>query len=140
MELYSKMLDFPKKVHPELFTLSVTILYGIFCIDPTSLFDNKSYDYHLFYNDFNESGYLAWFIASLYQNTFALIAYRAACSYIAHRLIKSIFYALMFDALINIINVIIFGCYNPIEAIIIRNVFVILAVLYAYFVLPHDKY
>lgn len=82
---------------------------------------------------------MAWFVGAIYQYVFAFITYRAACSYINHKLIKSVFYALMVDALISLLNVIIFGCYNSVETILIRNVFVVLAMLYAYLVLPHES-
>ncbi len=135
MVLYNKHLDFPKKLNPTRFLIWVTLFYVIFCVDPNQLFADKSFEAKLFFNDFNESGYLAWFINTLYLYGFLFIAFRGACVMIQHRLIKSIFYALYIDSVISFVNTLIFGYYNPVTSIIIRNVSIIIAMLYSYFIL-----
>ncbi len=119
--------------------ISVSIVYAIFCLDPQNMFGDKSYDFKFLYNDFSENGNMAWFISSIYMNVFLFITFRAATSLIADKIVKSVFYALMVDSIVSIVNISVFGYYNPIESIVIRNSFVILAMLYAYFILPHGK-
>jgi hypothetical protein len=139
MGLYNRHLDFPKNINKGWFVSVVAILYMIFCIDPNLLMVEITFNFKLFNNDFNEEGYFAWFVASIYNYVFAFVTFRCATAYVNDKLVKSIFYALTIDALISLLNTIIFGCYNPIESAVIRNVFVILAMFYAYFILPHDS-
>jgi hypothetical protein len=138
--LYNRHLDFPKKIKKGWFVASVTFLYAVFCVDPNILMGDIVFDFSLFNNDFREEGYFAWFVASVYNYVFSFITFRCATAYVSDKLIKSIFYALTIDAVISLFNTIIFGCYNPIESAVVRNVFVILAMFYAYFILAdHDN-
>jgi hypothetical protein len=139
MVLFVKFLDFPKKVRKTFFVVSVTLMYAFFCLDPDTLFNDKTYDFKLFNNDFSEVGYMAWFLSTMYLHTFLFITFRCATVLIQDRLIKSIFYALLMDSVFSILNTIFWGYYNPVESIIARNVFVIIALLYAYFILHESR-
>lgn len=137
--LYNRHLDFPKPINKTYFFLSVVFSYGVFCLDPQTMFYDKAYDFKFLYNDFSVKGNMSFVVASIYMYIFLFITFRAATSFITDKLLKSIFYTLMIDSIVSIINVIIFGDYNPIESIVVRNCFVVLAMLYAYYILPHDE-
>lgn len=137
--LYLKYCDFPKRLNVRAFAAFVAVMYALFCFDPDFFVGGMSFKFNLFNNNFNEPNYLSWFISSIYLHSFLIGAYRASCVLIKDRLVKSVFYALMIDSIISLLNTIIWGYYNPTASIIIRNIFVTIAVLYAYFILPHER-
>ena len=139
MELYHKHLDYPKRIRKGWFISTLLLLYGLFCLDLTDILLDHKLDYDLFLNDFRGEGYLAWFVGGMLIYLFQFITFRCATIMIKDRLIKSIFYALTIDAAISMVNVLLFGLYNPIVSILIRNGFVVLAMLYAYFILPNEN-
>lgn len=150
MGLYNKYLDFPKKIHQGRFVAALILLYALFTLNPNKYLQETTiqaiviWDYTinpiLFFNDFTIEGSVAYFVTSMYYYFYLLVITYAATVHITHRLFKSMFYAATIDSIISIINVIIFGSLDLTESAIIRNVFVILALLYAYFILAdHDN-
>lgn len=134
------MVKFPTSIKPKYLLLQVVVMYALFCFDSSNYFGNKVYNYTLFCNDFSQKGEFAWFVSAIETAMFLFIISYAACVYSADRLAKSIFFAISIDSVFTILNTIMFGYYEHISAIVVRNLFIILALLFAYFILftPND--
>ena len=139
MGLYSKYLDFPKKLRQGYFIVTIVFLYMVFSMDLSTLLANYTVDFRLFNNDFTQECHLSWFVNIVLWFIFDFVCFRAATAMIKNKLIKSIFYALSIDAIFSIANIVIFGDFNPVASILVRNIFVILALIYSYFILPHTN-
>ena len=132
-------VKFPTYLNTNILLVQVLIMYCAFCFGFANRFEDTVYNFVLFKNDFSTKGTLAWVLSSLEVSIFCLIITRAACVYAPNRLAKSIFFALMIDSFFSILNTIIFGFNENVYAIIARNGFVILALIYSYFILfPYD--
>ena len=122
---------FPKSYNRNWFIATLVAMFIFFCFEA----DYKSYNFMLFYNDFEIPGMLSWFLISLNLYLFIAVISFVACVEIKNQLIKAIFFAIIWDSIFNIVNLIIFGhSYHP-AITIARNVSTIIALLYAYFVL-----
>jgi hypothetical protein len=109
-------------------------MFFFFCFEA----DEKAYNYELFYNDFRVEGMLSWFLISLNLYAFIGVISFVACVEIKNQLIKAIFFAIIWDSIFNILNLIIFGhSYTP-ALTISRNLSTVIALIYAYFVLFNE--
>jgi hypothetical protein len=141
MEIHLKYLtgklpkiDFPKNFNENTFFILVICFYCLFSIH----FENylpDSLDLNLCKNDFNESGMVVWFFETLLGQFFILLLTRTGTILIKDRLVKSLFYAMFIDSMFSILNTLIFGYYVSDFSLLIRNISVILAMIYAYFIL-----
>lgn len=127
-------IDFPKGLDKNLFFVEMILFYFLFSFQPENYFPEQI-DFCLFNNDFSEPGLLVWFIQALVLQGFILLITRTGTILIQDRLIKSIFYSLFIDSIFSILNTIFFGYYVSEVSLIVRNVAVILAMIYAYFIL-----
>jgi len=127
-------IDFPKGLDKNVFFVEMVIFYFLFSFQPENYLP-ESICLKLFGNDFNEPGLLVWFFQALVMQGFILLITRTGTILIQDRLIKSIFYALFIDSIFSIINTIFFGYYVSEISLVVRNVAVILAMIYAYFIL-----
>lgn len=128
-------VKFPTSINTNWLLVQVVIMYCLFCFGFANKYENSVHDYVLFKNDFRQPGTLAWVLSSLEVSIFTFIITRAACVYADNRLAKSIFFALMIDSVTSVFNTLIFGFYENVYSIIIRNGFVILALIYSYLIL-----
>jgi len=127
-------IDFPKGLDKNVFFVEMVIFYFLFSFQPENHLP-ESICLKLFGNDFNEPGLLVWFFQALVMQGFILLITRTGTILIQDRLIKSIFYALFIDSIFSILNTIFFGYYVSEVSLVVRNVAVILAMIYAYFIL-----
>jgi hypothetical protein len=130
-------IDFPKGLDKNVFFVEMIIFYFLFSFQPENYLP-ESVCFKFFANDFKEVGLLVWFFQALVMQGFILLITRTGTILIQDRLIKSIFYALFIDSIFSIINTIFFGYYVSEISLVVRNVAVILAMIYAYFILYHE--
>lgn len=133
-------IDFPKGFDKNVFFVLMIVFYAAFAMEHESYLP-ITFDAKLFNNNFNEPGMLCWFVSSLIMQGFILLLTRTGTILIQDRLVKSIFYALFIDSNFEILNTIFFGYYVSEVSLVVRNVAVILAMIYAYFILynaDHD--
>lgn len=125
------LFTFPKTYSRNKFISILLVMFFFFCFEA----DEKAYDFELFYNDFRVEGMLSWFLISLNLYAFIVLISFVACVEVKNQLIKAIFFAITWDSIFNIVNLIIFGhSYHPIITFA-RNISTMIALLYAYFVL-----
>ena len=127
-------IDFPKGLDKNVFFVLMIIFYIAFAVEHESYLPT-TINFKLFNNDFTEPGMFCWFVSSLIMQFFILLITRTGTILIQDRLIKSIFYALFIDSNFEILNTIFFGYYVSEFSLIVRNLAVILAMIYAYFIL-----
>ena len=128
--------QFPKTFNKTAFVGILAFIYGVvYCTPPNT----NSYHFVIFANNFNENGKLWWFIQTLTDSILlGTIAY-AACVQTNDRLVKSIFFAIIFDCVFNAINLLIFSdIYNYLSTCI-RNGGISSSFLFAYVVLFNNK-
>jgi hypothetical protein len=130
-------IDFPKGFDKNVFFVLMILFYIGFSVEHETYLP-ESVDFILFNNDFNEIGYLAWTTTALMMQLFILLLARTGTILIKERLVKSLFYAIFIDSNFEIINTIVFGYYVSEVSLIVRNVAVILAMIYAYFILYNE--
>lgn len=132
-------IDFPKGFDKNVFFVLMVVFYAAFAMEHESYLP-VTLDAKLFNNDFNEPGMLCWFVSSLIMQFFILLITRTGTILINDRLVKSIFYALFIDSNFEILNTIFFGYYVSEVSLVVRNVAVILAMIYAYFILYNAEH
>jgi hypothetical protein len=130
-------IDFPKGLDKNIFFVEMVVFYFLFSFQPENYLPDEV-DFYFFNNDFREPGLLVWFFQALVMQGFILLITRTGTILIQDRLIKSIFYSLFIDSIFSILNTIFFGYYVSEVSLIVRNVAVILAMIYAYFVLYNE--
>ena len=127
-------IDFPKNFNKNVFFTQMVSLFILFSVNPESILPS-TIDLHCFNNDFNNEGELVWFWEALCLQSFILLITRAGTILIEDRLVKSLFYALFIDSIFSIFNTLIFGYSLNEYSLIIRNLTIILAMSYAYYIL-----
>jgi hypothetical protein len=128
------LFSFPKTYSRNKFIAALVAMYLFFCVPPNEI----AYNFTLFQNDFKVDGMLWWFLQWLNYYCFIALISFVACVEIKNQLVKAIFFALIWDSIFNIANLIIFSKnYLPIVTIL-RNGSTVLALLYAYFVLFNE--
>ncbi|MFA9215389.1 MAG: hypothetical protein ACEQSR_16375 [Candidatus Methylacidiphilales bacterium] len=128
------LFSFPKTYSRNKFIVALVAMYLFFCVAPFE----STFDFVLFTNDFKVEGMLSWFLQWLNYYCFIALISFVACVEIKNKLIKAIFFAIIWDSIFNIANLICFSKnYLPIITIL-RNGSTVLAMLYAYFVLFNE--
>jgi hypothetical protein len=129
------LFTFPKTYSRNKFIVALVAMYLFFCIPP----DEETYNFILFHNDFTIAGVFNWFMQWLNYYLFIALISFVACVEIKNQLVKAIFFALIWDSIFNIFNLVIFGKEYHGLITILRNGSTVLAMLYAYFVLFNES-
>jgi hypothetical protein len=122
MLLMAKLIQFPSHYNRSLFVLAMVLIYVFFCI-PKTWFDETVWWYLQTYNDYLLIGSMAF----------------VGCVEIQNKLIKSVFFAIIWDSIFSIINFSIFADeYNAMSSLF-RNGSMVVSFFYAYLVLFGDR-
>lgn len=127
-------IDFPKNFDKNVFFTQLVSLFILFSVNLDNVLP-VSINFKLFGNNFIDDGHLTWFAQTILYQTFILLITRTGTILIEDRLVKSLFYAIFIDSIFSILNTIIFGYSLNEYRLLIRNLTIILAMSYAYFIL-----
>jgi hypothetical protein len=128
--------QFPKTFNKTVFIAILSFIYGVVYCVPPSL---ETYNFELFANDFRQAGKLWWFGQTLTDYLLIGVIAYAACVGSNDRLLKAVFFAIIFDCFFSAINLIIFSdIYNYLSTCI-RNGGLSSSFLFAYVVLFKEK-
>lgn len=128
--------QFPKTFNKTAFIAVLAFIYGVvYCVPPNT----SRHNWVLFANDFNIEGKLWWFGQTMTDYFLIGVVAYAACVSSNDRLIKAVFFAIIFDCFFSAINLIIFSdIYNYLSTCI-RNGGLSSSFLSAYVVLFKEK-
>jgi len=132
------MVKFPTLINDKLFLLGMIALYALFMLDMSNYYSTFRLDLVLFANDLNEEGVLPWLINQASWSLFQIVISYHACVDAQTKLRKSIYFAIYIDGILTLCNAIFFGYSEHVAAPIIRNLFVIISFLTAYFYSPKN--
>lgn len=107
-------------------------MYVFFCVVP---FIDISFNLQLFNNDFSDSEYTNWFLQTITLFLFIALLAHSGCAFATDRLVKSVFFAVDITAWFGVVDLVFFGMADNFISLIIRNGGVIVAILFAYFIL-----
>lgn len=129
-------MKFPEPIKDRSFLVLIILCYMVF---PFTTEFNHTWKFCLFKNDLSDEFVTNWLANQLIAEIFIFLLTWQACGITSNRLLKSIFYAIMLDSIYTSTLAILFG-YNPsVYLAIVRYSFVILAMLYAYYILHTKK-
>ena len=129
-------MNFPEPIKDRSFLVLIILCYMLF---PFTTEFNHTWEFCLFKNDLSDEIVTNWLANQLIAEIFIFLLSWQACGITSNRLLKSIFYAIMLDSIYTSTLAILFG-YNPsVYLAIVRYSFVILAILYAYYILQRKK-
>lgn len=128
-------MKFPEPIEDKKFLVLAILCYLVF---PFTTEFNGTINFQLFKNDLGDETVTNWLFSQLISEIFIFLLTWQACGISQNRLLKSIFYAIMLDSVYTSGLAILFG-YNPSVCLgVVRYSFIILAMLYAYYIL-HEK-
>ena len=129
-------MKFPEPIEDRIFLVLAILCYLVFPF--TTEFEGTT-DFQLFKNDLNDKIVTNWLSNQLIAEIFIFLLTWQACGITQNRLLKSIFYAIMLDSVYTSVLAILFG-YDPSVCLgVVRYSFIILAMLYAYYILHTKK-
>lgn len=129
-------MKFPEPIKDKSFLVLIILCYMVF---PSTPEFNHTWKFCLFKNDLSDEFVTNWLANQIIAEIFIFLLSWQACGLTQNRLLKSIFYAIMLDSIYTSVLAILFG-YDPSVCLgIVRYSFVILAMLYAYYILHTKK-